>query len=95
MCNMYPAYLRGEAYLRAGQPDMAAAEFQRFLDHPGAVSNFVTGALAHMQLGRAQAKKGDRTGAASSYKHFFRLWREADPNIPIYRQAQSEYAKLR
>jgi tetratricopeptide (TPR) repeat protein len=92
--NLYPAYVRGQAYLRAEQGPQAAAEFQKMIDHPGIMLNFVTGALAHLQLGRAQAMMGDKAAARKSYQDFLTLWKDADPDIPIYQQAQAEYAKL-
>ena len=95
LANLYPVYLRGEAYLRAGQGQEAAAQFQKIIDHPGIVSNFLTGALARLQLGRAQAMLGERETARKSYQDFFALWKEADPDIPILHAAKAEYAKLK
>jgi tetratricopeptide (TPR) repeat protein len=92
--SLYPAYIRGEAYLKAGQGQLAAAEFQKLIDHPGIVSNFVTGALVHLQLGRAQAMAGDNDASRKSYAEFLALWKDADPDIPIYKQAKAEYARL-
>ena len=91
---MYPVYLRGEAYLKSGQAQKAANEFQKIVDHPGIITNFITGALAYLQLGRAQAALGDKAAARSSYTHFFEQWKNADPKLPILQQAKSEYAKL-
>ena len=91
---LYPPYLRGVAYLKASNAQRAAAEFRKVLDHPGIVLNFVTGALAHLQLGRAEAMMGDTAAARKSYQDFFALWKDADPDIPILKQAKSEYAKL-
>ncbi len=79
---LYPVYIRGQAYLKAGEGQRAAAEFQKILDHRGIVRNFVTGALAHLQLGRAQAMMGDKEAARKSYQDFFALWKDADPDIP-------------
>jgi eukaryotic-like serine/threonine-protein kinase len=93
--NLYPAYVRGQAYLKDGQGKQAAAEFQKLLDHRGLVGNFVTAALAHLQLGRAQAMMGDKDAARKSYQDFLTLWHDADPDVPIYQQAKAEYAKLR
>jgi len=93
--SLYPAYVRGEAYLKTGQGQPAAVEFQKVIDHSGIVNNFVTGALAHLQLGRAQAMMGDTAAARKSYQDFLTLWKDADPDIPIYRQAKAEYAMLR
>ncbi len=92
---VYPAYLRGEAYLKSGQPERAGAEFQMLLTNRGIVGNFVTGALAHLQLGRAQARSGDKETARTSYHDFFTIWKDADPDLPIYRQAKAEYEQLR
>ena len=92
--NLYPAYVRGEAYLKAGQGQQAATEFQKLIKHRGIVANFVTGALAHLQLGRAQAMSGDKEAARTSYRDFFTLWKDADLDIPILAQAKAEYAKL-
>jgi len=91
---LYPAYLRGEAYLKAGQGQLALAEYQKVLRHPGIMSNFVTGALAHLQLARAQAMSGDREGARRSYREFLSLWKDADANLPILQAAQAEYQRL-
>jgi serine/threonine protein kinase len=91
---LYPVYIRGLAYLKAGQGQQAAAEFQKMLDHRGIVGNFVLGALAHLQLGRAQAMMGDKEAARKSYQDFFALWKDADPDIPILHAAKAEYAKL-
>jgi tetratricopeptide (TPR) repeat protein len=93
-CCLTPAYLRGLAYLQLGQGTQAAAEFQKLLDHPGVVTNNQQGSLAHLQLARAQAMSGDKAAARKSYQDFLTLWRDADPDIPIYQQAKTEYAKL-
>jgi eukaryotic-like serine/threonine-protein kinase len=92
--NLYPAYVRGQAYLSAHNGAAAASEFQKLLDHRGIVNNFVTGSLAHLQIGRAYAMAGDTTKAKVAYQDFFTLWKEADPDIPILKQAKAEYAKL-
>jgi tetratricopeptide (TPR) repeat protein len=91
--SLYPVYVRGEAYLAAGQ-GQAAAEFQKLIDHHGIVQNFVLGALAHLQLGRARALSGDKEGARKDYQDFFSLWKDADADIPILKEAKAEYAKL-
>ena len=90
----YPAYLRGLAYLKAGQPEKAAAEFQKMLDHPGVMQNFVTGALVRLQLGRAQAAMGNKEAARKSYEQFLMSWKDADTDVPIYNEAKAEYVKL-
>jgi serine/threonine protein kinase/tetratricopeptide (TPR) repeat protein len=92
--TLYPAYIRGQAYLAAHNGTAAAAEFQKFLDHRGIVINFPLGALAHLGLARAYAMTGDTVKAKSAYQDFLTLWKEADPDIPILKQAKAEYAKL-
>jgi eukaryotic-like serine/threonine-protein kinase len=91
---LYPAYLRGEAYLRAGQGQQAAAEYNKVLGHPGIMLNFVTGALTHLQLARSQAMNGDYGGARKSYQDFLVVWKEADAGIPILEAAKAEYQHL-
>ena len=91
----YPAYLRGLAYLQAGQGKEAAAEFQKMLDHRGVVLNFPTSALAHLQMARARSLYGDKDGARTAYKDFLNLWKDADADNSILLQAKAEYAKLR
>jgi tetratricopeptide (TPR) repeat protein len=101
---LYPTYVRGEAYLAAGQGSPAAAEFQRILDHSGIVWNCWTGALAHLGMARANALEsrisqgadGDaaRVRALAAYKDFLTLWKDADPDLPILKEAKAEYAKL-
>jgi eukaryotic-like serine/threonine-protein kinase len=93
--TLYPAYLRGQAYLLAHNGTAAAAEFQKLLDHRGIVTNFVTGALAHVQIGRAYMMSGDKGMAQSAYQDFFVLWKDSDSDIPILKEARAEYAKLR
>jgi DNA-binding winged helix-turn-helix (wHTH) protein/tetratricopeptide (TPR) repeat protein len=93
--TLYPAYLRGLAFLAAKRSEEAAAEFQKLLDHRGLVNNSILSALAHVQLARAKAISGDKEAARKSYQDFFTLWKDADPDLPILKEAQSEYAKLR
>ena len=92
--TLYPAYLRGQAYLRLAQADRAAGEFQKFLDRPGCLMNFPFGGLAHLQLGRAYALSGDTAKAKAAYQDFLTLWKDADPDLPILKEAKAEYAKL-
>jgi hypothetical protein len=92
--NLYPAYVRGQAYLLAHNGATAAAEFQKLLDHRGIMANFVTGSLAHLQIGRAYAMAGETANAKKAYQDFFTLWKDADPDVPILKQAKTEYAKL-
>jgi DNA-binding winged helix-turn-helix (wHTH) protein/tetratricopeptide (TPR) repeat protein len=91
---LYPVYLRGEAYLLAKQGAAAAAEFQKILDHSGAIQNEPIGPLARLGLGRASALMGDTDKAKSAYKEFLALWKDADTDIPILKEAQAENAKL-
>lgn len=91
---LYPIYARGEAYLSAHQNAEAATEFQKILDHPGIVVADPVGALAHLQLGRALAISGDAPKAKAAYEDFFSLWKDADPDIPVLKQARAEYARL-
>ncbi len=101
---LYPTYIRGEAYLEAGQGSAAATEFQKILDHSGIVWNCWTGALAHLGVARANALQSKtsqgadadaaRVRALAAYKEFLALWQDADPNIPILREAKAEYTKL-
>jgi tetratricopeptide (TPR) repeat protein len=90
---LYPVYVRAESYLRAQQGPAAAAEFQKILDHRGLLWNCATGALAHLGLARAYALQGDTAKARAAYDDFFTLWKDADPNIPILKEAKAEYAK--
>jgi tetratricopeptide (TPR) repeat protein len=92
---LHSVYVRGEAYLAAGQGSAAAAEFQKILDHSGIVRNCWTGALAHLGLARAYAMQGDTVKAKAAYQDFLTLWKDADPDIPILIAAKSEYAKLK
>jgi eukaryotic-like serine/threonine-protein kinase len=92
--NLYPVYVRGEAYLAAHQGNEAAAEFQKILDHRGIVLNEPIGALAHLQLARAYSLQGDTAKSRAAYQNFLTLWKDADPDIPIPIAAKSEYAKF-
>jgi len=91
---LYPAYIRGLAYLDLGDGLAAAAQFQKLIDNPGFSVRHVTGALARLHLGRAQKMSGDEAAARKSYEAFLDLWKDADPDIPILKQAKAEYAKL-
>jgi tetratricopeptide (TPR) repeat protein len=101
---LYHVYVRGEAYLAAGQGSAAAAEFQKILDHSGIVWNCWTGALARLVVARANALEARtsqgadadaaRVRALAAYKDFLTLWKDADPDIPIYKQAKAENTKL-
>ncbi len=91
---LYPVYVRGEAYLAAHQGTKATAEFQKIVDHPGIVVSDPIGALAHLQLGRGYAMVDDTTKAKVAYQDFLNLWKDADSDIPVLKQAKAEYAKL-
>jgi tetratricopeptide (TPR) repeat protein len=91
---LYPVFVRGEAYRAARQGSEAAAEFQKILDHRGVVLNEPIGALAHLQIGRAYAMQGDTAKAKVAYQDFLSLWKDADRDIPILKEAKAEYAKL-
>jgi eukaryotic-like serine/threonine-protein kinase len=93
--QMYPVYARGLSYLFEHNGLAAAAEFQKILDHRGVVPNTPIGALAHLGLARAYALQGNTAGARAAYQDFLSLWRDADPDIPILKQAKVEYAKVR
>jgi eukaryotic-like serine/threonine-protein kinase len=102
---LYPTYVRGEAYLAAGQGSAAASEFQKIIDHSGIVWNCWTGALAHLGVARANAFEARtsqgadadaaRVRALAAYNDFLTLWKDADPDIPILQQAKAEHAKLK
>jgi eukaryotic-like serine/threonine-protein kinase len=92
--GLYPAYIRGESYLAAGRGQEAAMEFQKVLNHRGIVFADPMGALAHLQLGRAYVASGDRAKAKNAYQDFLTLWKDADEDIPVLKQARAEYAKL-
>jgi tetratricopeptide (TPR) repeat protein len=92
--TMYAPYLRGQAYLAAHDGNAAAREFQKLLDHRGIVLNYPLGSLAHLGLARAYGLAGDKVKAKSSYQDFFALWKDADPEIPILKEAKTEYARL-
>jgi len=92
--TIYPAFIRGNSYLAAREGSKAAAEFQKILDHPGIYLNFLTGALARLGLARAYAMQGNTAKAKAAYQNFLTLWKDADPDIPVLKQAKAEYAKL-
>jgi tetratricopeptide (TPR) repeat protein len=91
---LYPVYVRGEAYLAAHKGVEAAVEFQKILNHRGVVVTDPVGALARLQLGRALLLSGDEPKAKIAFEDFLTLWRDADPDIPIFKQAKTEYARL-
>jgi serine/threonine protein kinase/tetratricopeptide (TPR) repeat protein len=94
MGSLYPVYVRGQAYLLLHRGNEAAAEFQKFLDHRGIVFNFPLGGLAHLGLARAYTVSGDTAKAKTAYQDFLALWKDADSDIPILKEAKAEYAKL-
>jgi len=91
---LYPVHVRGQAYLALRQGKEAAAEFQEFIDHRTIAQNTPLASLARLQLGRAYALQGNISKARASYQDFLSLWKDADPDIPILKQAKAEYAKL-
>ena len=92
--GLYPVYIRGLAFLTARNGAAAAGEFQKIIDHRSIVLNLPLGALAHLQLGRAYVLSGDTARARIAYQDFFNVWKEADADIPILKEAKAEYAKL-
>ena len=93
--DLRPAYVRGLAFLQLRQGREAAAEFQKLIDNPGTVLNAISGSLSYLQLARAEAMSGDRDAARTHYQDFLALWKDADPDIPIYQRAKAEYARLK
>ncbi len=91
---LYPVYVKGEAFLASHQAEAAKLEFQKIIDHPGVVLNEPIAARAHLQIGRAYAMAGDLPKARAAYQEFLTLWKDADPDIPILKQAKAEYAKM-
>jgi tetratricopeptide (TPR) repeat protein len=103
--SLYPAYIRGLAYLELGDGPSAAGEFQKLTDNPGLFGGkclgeigspwgYVTGPLARLQLGRAERLLGDNVSARKDYEEFLNVWKDADPDLPVYRQGKAEYAQL-
>jgi serine/threonine protein kinase/tetratricopeptide (TPR) repeat protein len=92
--RLHSVYERGQAYLMLHKGNEAAAEFQKISDHRGVVQNSVVVSLAHLGLGRAYAIAGDAGKARAAYQDFFAVWKDADPDVPILKQAKAEYAKL-
>ncbi|HEY1658371.1 MAG TPA: protein kinase [Candidatus Sulfotelmatobacter sp.] len=93
--GLYPAYLRGEAYLAAHQGAAAQVEFQKIVDHYGAVGNQIIGALAHLGLARSYSLQADIPKARAAYGDFFGLWKNADPDVPLLKETKAELAKLK
>ena len=91
---LYPIYVRGEAYLALHRGPEAAVEFQKILDHRGIVISDPAGAVAHLELARAYMLSGNKSRAGQAYRGFLLLWKDADPDIPILKQAYAEYSNL-
>jgi len=87
-------YIRGQAYLKVGDGSKAAAEFQKMLDHPGVVVNFPLAAFARLGRARAYTQSAKSAEAVGAYRDFLQLWKGADPDIPIMKQAETEYSQL-
>ena len=94
-CCLIPIYLRGEAYLAAGQGSQAVSEFQKILDDRGVVANCWAGSLAQLGKSRAQVLLGYNAAARVSYQQFLMQWKDADPDVPVFKAARAEYAKLK
>ena len=94
MGSMEPVYVRGQAYLALRNGGAAAVEFQKIFDRPGVVRINPIGGLAHLGMARAYALQGDTANARIAYSDFLTLWKDADPDIPIFIAAKAEYAKL-
>ncbi len=92
---LYPAYIRGQAYLAADRGNEAAAEFQKVLDNPGVVLNEAIAPLSRLGLARAYAKQGDSSKARAEYEQFLTLWRDADSDLPLLEKAKAEYGRLK
>jgi eukaryotic-like serine/threonine-protein kinase len=92
--GLYPTYIRGLAYLRSRQGGAAATEFQKILDHRGLIINSDGESMARLGLARARAMSGDTSGARTAYQDFLALWKDADPDIPVLKEAKAEYANL-
>jgi DNA-binding winged helix-turn-helix (wHTH) protein len=91
---VYPAYIRGQAYLQLGDGRSAATQFQKLIDNRGFTVRHVIGPLAWLQLGRAQKMANDETSARKSYEAFLDMWKNADPDLPIYQQGKAEYTNI-
>ena len=91
---MFPVYVRGHAYLMAGKAQEAVIEFQKLINHPGVMRNSPLRSLAYLGLARGYTLQGDASRSRAVYQDFLTRWQGADPDIPIYRQAKTEYSKL-
>jgi tetratricopeptide (TPR) repeat protein len=92
--SLLPIYIRGQAYLQAKRGTEAVQEFQKIVDHPGIAPTFPEHSLAKLGLGRAYKITGDAAKARAAYQDFFALWKDADPDVPILKEARGEYGKL-
>ena len=92
---LYPVYVRGEAYLAAHRGSEAEAEFRKILDHSGIVVNEPIGALARLSLARAYSMQGETAKARAAYQDFLTLWKDADLDIPVLKEAQAESTRLK
>jgi predicted Zn-dependent protease len=97
--QLWPNYIRGQAYLRAHRGAEAAIQFKQMLDHPGvALAGFnspLLYSLSQLELGRAKAMSGDTAGARAEYQNFFARWKDADTDVPALQQARAEFARLK
>jgi outer membrane protein assembly factor BamD (BamD/ComL family) len=93
--SLFPVYEHGEAYLQAYNGAAAVAEFQKIIDHPGVLQNSPLAPLAKLGLARAYALSDDKDKSRTAYQDFLGLWRNADPDIPVLKEAKAEYAKLK
>ncbi len=92
--TFYPAYLRGLAFLKSGEAAAPETEFRKIIQHPGIAFNVHVVPLSYLGIARARVLAGDIPGARTKYQEFFTLWKDADPDIPVLKQAKAEYAKL-
>lgn len=92
--TMYPVYLRGLAYLKLGQGKDAAAEFEKILDHKSVIVNFPLCSLAYLQLARSELLSQRKSAAQEAFQRFLSLWKDADPDLPVLRQARAEYSSM-
>ncbi len=93
--GLYPVYVRAQAYLQEHKGKEAAMEYQKIIEHRGIAFNYPTSVLAHLGLARAYNMSGDTAKARTAYQDFFALWKDADPDIPVLKEAKAEYAKLK
>jgi len=92
--NLFPIYLRGLAFLQLERADLASAQFKKMLDHPGVTTNYIVAPLARLNLARSLAMAGDTQRARQCYEDLFAIWKDADPEIPVFKAAKAEYSAL-